>query len=124
LALDAEANTFWTTGRVQEPDQYFEVELDKARPVIALEIDVPGRIWDVPSSFRLSAANGAESPSVIAERPLLRLYRAQIFEPKSFVFRVVLPQPVTLDRLRITIVQPVPASYFSINELRLYDAPR
>jgi hypothetical protein len=124
LALDGRADSSWTGGRFQAPGQYFEVTLSAARPVIALEIDVPGRVWDVPSSFRLTAANGNADHGVIMERPGIRLYRAQIFEPKSFVFRLVLPKPLTLDRLRITVMQPVPGSYFSINELRLYEALR
>jgi hypothetical protein len=124
LALDGEADSYWTGGRSQEKEQYFELALDAARPVIALEIDVPGRVWDAPSSFRLTAANGDAELGVIVERPGVRLYRAQIFEPKKFVFRLVLPQPVTLDRLRITLMQPVPGSYFSIHELRVYEAAR
>lgn len=124
LTLDGRADSFWTGGRFQEPQQYFELALDGARPVLALEIDVPGRVWDAPSSFRLTASNGNADLGVIAERPGVRLYRAQIFEPKNFVFRLVLEQPVTLDRLRITLVQPVPGSYFSIHELRVYEAAR
>jgi hypothetical protein len=123
-ALDGITDSYWTGGRFQEPGQYFEIALGAARPVIALEIDVPGRVWDVPASFRLTAMNGNVDHGVIMERRELRLYRSQIFDPKNFVFRLVLRAPVTLDRLRITVVQPVPASYFSIHELRAYEAPR
>jgi hypothetical protein len=124
LAIDGEAGSYWTGGGLQAPGQYFELALSTARPVVALEIDVPGRIWDVPASFRLTAASGNAELGVIVERPELRLYRAQIFEPKNFVFRLVLPQPVTLDRLRLTVMQPTPGSYFSIHELRVYEAAR
>ena len=122
LTLDGEAESYWTGGRLQARGQYFEVALGAARPVIALEIDVPGRVWDVPSSFRLTAANGNVDHGVILERPGVRLYRSQMFDPKHFVFRLVLPRPVTLDRLRITVMQPLPGSYFSIHELRVYEA--
>ncbi len=122
--LDANPSTYWTGGRYQAPGQYFEVELGTARPVVALELSAPSRVMDIPVSFRLTAMNGREDLGVLAEQPLLRFYREQIFEPKNFVFRVVLPQPVTLDRLRITVAQPVPGSYFSIHELRLYEKPR
>jgi hypothetical protein len=119
-AFDGDERTYWTGGRYQEPGQYFELALAAPRPLVALEIDAKGRVMDVPASFRLNATNGTESLGVVAERPLLRLYREQIFAPKSFVFRVLLPRPITADRLRITLVQPVPGCYFSINELRLY----
>jgi hypothetical protein len=123
-ALDGEAASYWTGGRLQEPGQYFELALGAARSVIALEIEVPGRVWDVPASFRLTAAKGSTDLGAIVERPGVRLYRAQIFEPKNFVFRLVLPQPITLDRLRITVMQPMPGCYFSIHELRVYEAAR
>jgi hypothetical protein len=122
LVLDGKAASYWTGGRFQAKGQYFEVALGAARPVIALEIDVPGRVWDVPSSFRLTATNGSADRGVILERPEVRLYRSQIFEPKNFVFRLVLHGSVTLDRLRITVMEPVPGSYFSIHELRVYEA--
>jgi hypothetical protein len=122
LVLDGNPNTYWTSGRNQAPGQSFEVELGAApRPVVALEITAPGRVMDVPTSFRLNAMNGGQDLGVLAEQPLLRFYREQIFEPKNFVFRVVLPRPVALDRLRVSVAQPVPGSYFSIHELRLYE---
>jgi hypothetical protein len=122
LALDGDARTYWTGGRFQESGQHFEIELAAPRPVVAIDIHAPARVMDVPASFRLSARNGDEDLGVLAERPLLRFHREQVFEPKNFVFRVVLPRPITLDRLRITVAQPVPGSYFSIHELRLYGA--
>jgi len=123
LAIDDNAITYWTAGRYQESEQYFEVELSQPRPIVALEIEDPGRVMDVPVSYRISAANGAQELGVIAEQPALRFYRAQIFAPERFVFRLVLPRPVFADRLRIAVEQPVPGYYFSIHELRLYAAP-
>jgi hypothetical protein len=120
LALDGKNDTYWTSGRFQTNGQYFEVELAEPRPIIALEIDAPGRVMDIPVSYRVSAANGGEALREVALQPLLRLYRGQIFSPATFVFRVVLPQPILLDRLRITVEQPVPGHYFSIHALRLY----
>jgi hypothetical protein len=56
----------------------------------------------------------------VALQPVLRLYREQLFSPAKFVFRVVLAQPTLVDRLRITVEQPVPGHYFSTHALRLY----
>ena len=120
LALDGSRDSYWTSGRNQAREQGFEVELAAPRAIVALEIEAPGRVMDVPASFRLSAKNGAEDLGVLVERPRLRLDRAQIFAPETFVFRVVLPRPTTLDRVRISVEEPVPGSYFSIHELRLY----
>lgn len=124
LALDGNASTYWTSGREQKRGHFFEIELRAPRTIVALEIEAPGRVMDVPVSFRLTARNGAEDLGLLAEQPQLRFYRAQMFTPETFVFRVVLPQPETADRLRISVEQPVPGSYFSINELRVYERGR
>lgn len=119
-ALDDNAVTYWTTARYQEPGQELEVELEQPRPIVALEIDDPGRVMDAPVSYRISAANGARDLGVVAEQNQLRFFHAQIFAPERFVFRVVLPHPILADRVRITVVQPVPGYYFSVHELRLF----
>lgn len=119
LAVDGDESTFWTGGRYQERGQYFEVELTKPRTILALEIRVPGRVMDVPVAFRLTASRGGEDLGVIAEQLGFRFYHRQVVAPEKFVFRVVLPKGVVLDRLRITVEQPLP-SYFTINELRLH----
>jgi len=120
LAVDGNLETFWSTARAQEPGQTFEVELQRPRSVRALEILVPGRVFDAPASFRITAARGALELGVVAEQPLLRLYQEQVFSPKTFVWRVVLPEAVLADRLRLTLGQGVPGFYFSIHELRVY----
>ena len=123
LVFDQNEDTFWSSGRVQARGQAFEVQLSEPHAIVALEIDDPGRVMDAPVSYRLSAGKGAEDLGVIAEQSVLRFYRAQIFSPERFVFRVVLPRPITADRLRITVEQPVPGHYWAIHELRLYAAP-
>jgi hypothetical protein len=110
------------SARYQEQGQSFDVELQSARSVTALEILAPGRVMDVPLSYRLSVAQNDEEYAVVAEQSVLRFYRAQIFSPRTFVFRIVLPEPVRADRVRISVEQPVPGHYFSIGELRLYAA--
>jgi len=123
LAVDGERDTFWTTGCVQEQGQSFEVELSEPRSLVALEIEAPRRVMDVPVSYRLSAANGADDLGTILEQSVLRFYRAQFFSPETFVFRLVFPRPVRADRVHFSVEQPVPGRYFSLNELRLYAAP-
>ncbi len=123
FAVDGDEDTFWSSGRFQEPGQAFEVGLSEPRPIVALEIDAPGRVMDVPVSYRLSAANGGEDLGVVAEQSVLRFYRAQIFSPEKFVFRVVFPRPILADRFWLTVEQPVPGHYFAVHELRLYAVP-
>jgi len=122
LAVDGKRGTYWTSGRFQEQGQFFEVELDVPRPIVALEIDAPGRVMDVPASYRVSAAKGPDDLGVVLEQSVLRFYRAQVFSPESFVLRLPFPHPIVADRLRFSVEQPVPGYYFSMHELRVYVA--
>src|SRR5690606_36080082 len=38
-ALDGRLDTYWTGRRVQERGQFFEVQLDRPEPIVALEIE-------------------------------------------------------------------------------------
>jgi hypothetical protein len=120
LAFDGREDTYWSSGRPQQPGQFFEIQLREPRPIRALEIRAPGHVLDVPASFRLSASLGPQPLEVLIERPHLRLHRGQIFSPKTFVWRVVLAEAVLADRLRITLGQAVPGHFFSMSELSVY----
>jgi len=119
-ALDGDETTRWTTGRPQAAGQWFEVELAAPRRVRALEIAAPGHVMDVPAAFRLLGSKGMDVLEPLVVRPTVRLYREQIFSPKTFVWRVVLPEAVLIDRLHLALVDALPGYYFSIHELRLY----
>jgi hypothetical protein len=123
LAIDDRPDTWWSSGSDQESGQYFEVELSSPRPIVALEIDDPGRVMDAPASYRVVAGLAGRDLGVVAEQRALRFYRTQIFSPETFVFRLVFARPVVADRLRLTVQQPVPGYYFGIHELRLFSMP-
>jgi hypothetical protein len=118
--IDGNPRTFWSGSRRQARGQYFELALARPRRLVAFEIDNPGHVAHVPLSYELSVAHGASDWQTVAEQPVLRVYREQIYSPKTFVFRVVLPNPTLADRIRITIGQPVPDHDFVIHEARVY----
>lgn len=119
-AVDGDSNTYWTGRRFQAKGQYFELVLSKPRRIVAFEIDNPDHVMDVPLSFDLSVKNGASGWRKAAEKPVLRVYREQVYSPKTFVFRVVLKKPVVGDHIRIRIGQAVPGHYFTVHEARVY----
>jgi hypothetical protein len=118
--IDGDPGTLWSGSRPQARGQYFELVLVRPRRLVAFETNNPGHVLDVPLSFQLSVAHGASDWQTVAEQPVLRVYRDQIYSPKTFVFRVVLPNPTLADRIRITIGQPVPGREFVIHEARVY----
>jgi hypothetical protein len=119
-AIDGNPRTFWTGRRRQARGQYFELELARPRPVVAFEIETRQHVMQVPLSYELSAAHGGSNWHTLAEQPVLRLFREQVYSPKTFVFRIVLPKPTLADRIRITIGQPVPGHNFTIHEAHVY----
>lgn len=121
LATDDDPLTFWTGSRPQVHGQYFEIDLGKPRRVVALEIKNPQHVMDVPMSFELSVALGKTGLRTLVRQSKLRVYREQVFSPKTFVFRVVLPKPTRADRIRIAIAQALPGHYLTIHEAYVYE---
>jgi hypothetical protein len=75
------------------PGEHFEMVLAQPLRIAAFEIDNPGHPTNVPLSFELSVARGGSGWQTVIERPMLRVYQEQLYSPKTFVLRVVLPKP-------------------------------
>ena len=123
-AVDDNPNSYWTGSRAQQRGHYFELDLQRPRQVVALEIENPEHVMDVPMSFELSVALGASDWQTVVREPKLRVFREQVYTPKTFVYRVVLPLPTRADRIRITIAQALPGHYFTVHEARVYETAR
>ena len=123
-AIDGDPQTYWSGQRLQAQGQYFELELAKPRSIVAFEIESRPHVMQVPLSHELSFAHDGSDWQIVARQPLLRVYREQVFSPKTFVFRIVLSRPVAADRIRITIGQPVPGYEFVVHEARVYTQVR
>jgi hypothetical protein len=123
-AIDGDPGSYWSGRRLQARGQYFELELAESDPVVAFEIDSQWHVSHVPLSFQLSLARSDSSWHTVAEEPVVRVYREQIYSPRTFVFRIVLPRPVHAKRLRISVLQPLPGHEFVVHEARVYAAGR
>jgi len=122
FAFDGKPNTLWTTRRQQLPGDWFEVQLKRPRPVVALEFKDFEEAFGAPSSFKLSVAAPGEELRQVVYRPQLRILRDQVFHPRSFVFRVVLPEPTWADRIRIEIVDTVAGRWWIAHEAAVWAA--
>lgn len=123
-AVDGDVGSYWSTRRYQARGQYLELEFLRELPVVAFEIDSQWHVSHVPLSFELAVSRAGAPWQTVARQPLVRVYREQIYSPKRFVFRVVLPEPAPAHRLRITIDQPLPGHEFVVHEARVYTADR
>jgi len=121
--VDGDLRSYWSTQQDQARGQYFELGFARELPVVAFEIDSQWHVSDVPLSFELSLARAGSPWKIVAKEPLVRVYKEQIYSPKTFVFRVVLPEPTRADRLRISVSQPLPGHEFVVHEARVYVAP-
>ncbi|HEU5077290.1 MAG TPA: hypothetical protein VFU02_24030, partial [Polyangiaceae bacterium] len=119
---DGNLKSYWSTGKNQARGQYFELELARETSVIAFEIDSPWRVFHVPVSFELAVRRGGSAWQSVARQPVVRLYREQVYAPKTFVFRIVLAVPAPADRIRISVDQPLPGHEFIVHEARVYAA--
>jgi hypothetical protein len=123
-AIDGDPRTYWSGGRLQARGQYFELELAKQRSIVVFEIESRPHVMQVPLSYELSLAHEGSDWRTVARQPLLRIYRDQVFSPKTFVFRIVLSRPAAADRVRLTIGQPTPGYDFVVHEARVYTQKR
>ncbi len=121
-ALDGSPETVWQTRRQQLPGDWFEVELREPRPLRAIEITDNEEAFDTPLSFRLWAEAPGEGMREIMRRPDLRMYRDQVYHPQGFVFRILLPQEIWAQRVRIELMDTVAGRWWSIPEVGLWSA--
>lgn len=121
--FDDELESFWGTRRNQKAGDWFEFSFATPTRVAALEFVGYHNVFDAPGAFRLDtfADDGTAQP--VFERTRLRVFRDQMLRPRQFVFRVALPRPVSIRRLRMTLLEAVPGRWWTIHEARLWSAP-
>jgi hypothetical protein len=122
FAFDGKPNTLWTTRRQQVPGDWFEVQLKRPRPVVAIEISDFEEAFGAPMSFKLSVAAPGEPLREVVNQPHLRIYRDQVYHPRSFVFRIVLPEPTWAERIRIETVDTVAGRWWIAHEAAVWAA--
>ena len=57
LAVDGDASTRWSSGTAQEPGQYLQVDLGRARTFRQVAVDSGGNLGDYARSWQLSVSN-------------------------------------------------------------------
>lgn len=119
-SVDGQPRSYWPGPDQQQRGQWFELGLAHTRRVVAIEIANPTHLNDVPLSFQIAVGVGDEPLRTVHQQPSIRIFREQIFSPKTFVWRVVLPAPVLADRIRIVVEQPLPGHGFKVHEVRLW----
>lgn len=120
LALDGRPRSRWTTRRVQFQGDWFELELKTPRKVQALELRDFGEAFEAPAAFTMIVRDEAGVQTTVLVRPELRYYYDQVFHPRSFVMRLVLPKPTAAKAVRIQLNDSVAGRRFSIHEVALY----
>jgi len=124
-ATDGNPSSFWSSRRLQTTGQALEVSLAAPHRVVALEIENPGHELFLPMSYTVETSAAGGAYRTVAREPELVLFHAQIYAPRQFVFRVVLPEPVEADRLRLVVDRPMPGIDIVVHELHVYvnDSP-
>jgi hypothetical protein len=126
-ALDGDPATQWTSFRPQRGGDWFEVRVLDRRPIVAIDIEPSENTLAVPLSFEISVSdvNAPIGPlRTVLSRPRIFFYEQQIYSPKHFVWRVMLPSPLAVSRLRITVREPLSNQPWAIPELRLWAVPQ
>lgn len=128
FAFDSDVETRWSTGRTQKSGDFFEFELARTERVVAVEFTDFEYILDAPLSYELlvsrhGAESGQENWKSLVKVPDIRLYKEMVYEPRDFVFRIMLPEPTPVRRLRIKLLDTVPGHSWAINETSIWIKP-
>lgn len=124
LAVDDNVATRWSSLRAQRTGHFFGVALDRPRNIVAFEIVNPWHEMFLPASYTLYVSIGDGKPQRVVSEPNLRLFRDQIHTPKAFRFRIVLPEPMLADRMRLVVEKPLPGYDFVVHEVHVYERAR
>jgi hypothetical protein len=123
-ATDADPRSRWSTGRRQRAGDWIEFVLDRRRTLGGFEFRHFQDVFEAPAAFSVQTSEDGATYQTLLTRPRLRFYRDQVHAPARFVFRVVLPRPVRARKLRLVLLEAVPARAFSIYEARLWTSIR
>jgi hypothetical protein len=118
--FDGDPKTIWSSGRNQWPGDWFEIGFARERKVVALELHNFEEAFELPAAFTLSAADAEGKYRPVFVRPALRFYADQVYHPRSFVFRVVLPEPVLTRGLRIELLDTVAGRKWAMHEATVW----
>jgi hypothetical protein len=119
-AYDGNFDSRWRTHRNQLAGEWFEFVLAKQHKIAALEFKHYHDPFEAPSAFRVDIAGPDGVYQTVFVRPKLRFYSDQVYHPKSFVFRIVLPQPMLGRAVRISLLDGVAGQEWAIHEAALW----
>jgi hypothetical protein len=119
-AIDGRPATKWGTMRDQLAGDWFEFVFGRERKITALEFRDFAEAFEAPAAFKVSVAMEDGSYHTVLTRPALRFYADQVYHPKSFSFRVVLPESVMTRAVRIDLLDGVAGHEWSIHEANVY----
>jgi hypothetical protein len=120
--LDGDASTKWGTMRDQLAGDWFEFAFSNTRKVVALEFRGYAEAFEAPAAFKISALKEDGAYHTVLTRPALRFYADQVYHPKSFTFRVLLPEAVAARALRIDLLDGVAGHEWAIHEASVFSA--
>jgi hypothetical protein len=120
FAIDGRPDTKWATYRNMLAGDWFELDLGKEYPLVALDMKDFFEAFDAPTSYRLLVAPNKGEYEEVKRRTRIALYRDQVFHPRKFVYRIVLPEPTMARRVRIEVIDTVPRRWWSIHEMQLW----
>jgi hypothetical protein len=123
FAIDGRGRSRWHTRRVQLTNDWFEFQLKQPMNVRAIELTDFAEAFETPSAFVISARQPDATYKKVFARPEIRFYGDQVFHPRTFEMRVVLPEAVRTDALRIQLVDSVAGARWSIHEAALWAEP-
>lgn len=119
-ARDGDPRSVWASGRNMHRGDYVELHLARPERVAMVQLESPTAPTDHPFSFRVEVEDPSGALRTVVNRPRIRLFSELVYAPNRFHFRIPLPEPTLTQRVRITVLEPTPARWWSIGEATLF----
>jgi hypothetical protein len=118
--IDGRLDTRWESDRPQEPGEDIRLRLAQASLVSRIEMDLGGVERGYPRRLRISVSTSDEGRRVVWEGKLGgRALTAAFVDPRRGPVAIDLPEPVTADRVELTLLGRDPDDPWSAAEIRV-----
>lgn len=137
LAFDGDNKTRWCVRRADENKKWIEYKINRLESITAIDFTNFTFVLDAPFTYEvwISKVDASSNEDALASqenenefkdwelvvaRKEMQLYEDQVFNPKTFVFRIKMPKPTQARRVRIRVLDTEPVYWWCINETRIW----
>lgn len=121
-AIDGDLATRWTTGAPQAGNEWVEIQLDRPRPIVRIELDLGGDFSDYPRHLTVDGWAAQQTPVRLFDGTLVAAVAQGLLRQPSVVPVEIVVGGIPISTLRLEATARSTWAW-SIHELTLWERP-